>query len=285
VAISGAAYRLAAPTTHTPEPVSFGVVHIGDTVSQSLTVSNTAPNDGFSEKLDGTIGSATGSATASGSFSLLAPQSSSTALSVGISTSSVGSKSGTATIGLTSDGSGTSGLGTTTLTSQTVNVSGQVNYFADPVLTFKNGAATLTMQNSTTYTLDFGTLQQSSGSYMAAFGVQNFLHDMTFQDSLGGQFDLTLAGTFMVTGADTFSGIAPGSTLDPNVSFNSAMNTGTYTGQVLLTPSSSNASSTTSLSTITLNLQATIVPEPSTWALALAGAGLLVAVQRLRRKV
>ena len=44
----------------------------------------------------------------------------------GIDTSTGGVKSGTATISLVSDGTGTSGLGTTALPSQTVNPSAQV---------------------------------------------------------------------------------------------------------------------------------------------------------------
>ena len=73
LSISGAAYRLAAPSAHTPEPVSFGNVHVGAAATQALSITNTAANDGFSEKLDASLGGATGNATASGSFSLLGP--------------------------------------------------------------------------------------------------------------------------------------------------------------------------------------------------------------------
>src|SRR5438477_9467374 len=85
-----------------------------------------SPNDGFSEKLDGSIGSATGGVTTNGgSFSLLDPGATdSTSLEIGITTASAGDKSGTATIALASDGTGTSGLANTALTSQTVDVTG-----------------------------------------------------------------------------------------------------------------------------------------------------------------
>ena len=73
--ITGAAYRLAAPSTHTPEPVNFGIVHVGDSLQQALSITNSAASDGFSERLNASIGSPTGSATTNaGSFSGLARQ-------------------------------------------------------------------------------------------------------------------------------------------------------------------------------------------------------------------
>jgi hypothetical protein len=69
----------------------------------------------------------------------LAPQdTNSTDLHVGIDTSSSGAKSGTATLALVSDGSDTSGLGQTNLSSQTVNVSADVYRLANPVLNTAN---------------------------------------------------------------------------------------------------------------------------------------------------
>ena len=118
LSITGAAYRLAAAGAHTPEPVNFGNVHVGAAPSQALTISNIAAADGFSESLNASFGGTTGGViTNGGSFTLLAPgASNNSALAVGISTASAGSKNGTATINLTSDGTGSSGLGTTALT-------------------------------------------------------------------------------------------------------------------------------------------------------------------------
>jgi hypothetical protein len=123
----GSVFRLAQPSAHSPEPVNFGNVRVGTATNQNLTISNTAANDGFSEKLDASMGGATAGITAGGSFTLLAPQATdSTSLHVGIDTTTAGAKSGTATITLASNGQGTSGLGITPLPSQTVNVSGNV---------------------------------------------------------------------------------------------------------------------------------------------------------------
>ena len=107
------------------------VLGFGPTLLKDLT--NDVPNDGFSESLDASIGGATGNATTnSGSFSLLAAGgTNASALAVGIDTSSAGHKVGTATITLTSNGAGTSDLGTTGLGTQTVNVSGNVYRYAE----------------------------------------------------------------------------------------------------------------------------------------------------------
>jgi hypothetical protein len=59
--VNSAAFRFANPSAHTPEPVSFGNFHVGDAApSQAISLTNNVPNDGFSEALNATIGSATG---------------------------------------------------------------------------------------------------------------------------------------------------------------------------------------------------------------------------------
>jgi len=123
---AGTVYRLA--SANTIPAVAFGNVHQGATANQLLSVTNTAASDGFSEMLNASVGGATGNATASGSFaSLLAPQATnSTDLTVGLNTSTLGNVSGNATVTLSSNGNGTSGLGITALANQTVSVSGSV---------------------------------------------------------------------------------------------------------------------------------------------------------------
>ncbi|MCC6709278.1 MAG: choice-of-anchor D domain-containing protein, partial [Gammaproteobacteria bacterium] len=128
LSVSGAVFRYANPSVHTPEPVNFGNRRVGDVTNQVLSLTNDVPNDGFSERLDASIGGVTGTATSNGgSFSLLnAGATDSSSLAVGIDTASAGHKTGTATITLTSNGAGTSDLGSTALGAQTVNVSGDV---------------------------------------------------------------------------------------------------------------------------------------------------------------
>ncbi|NMC74692.1 MAG: choice-of-anchor D domain-containing protein, partial [Geobacteraceae bacterium] len=133
--ITGAAYNLAAAGPYTPAPVTLGNVRVGGTFgTQALSIANTAPTDGYSEKLNATIAPTTGPVTAVGSFSGLGAGATDTgSLVVGISdTATAGLKTGTATISLASDGAGTSGLGITALPSQIVTVSGSVFRTAAP---------------------------------------------------------------------------------------------------------------------------------------------------------
>ena len=132
---AGNVFRLASASPAAPNPVDFGNVRVGSVATQALTITNTAPNDGFSEKLNASIGGATAGITATGSFNLLAPQSTNnSALVVGLDTTTAGARAGTATITLASDGTGTSGLGVTPLSAQTVAVNGAVYRLANPSL-------------------------------------------------------------------------------------------------------------------------------------------------------
>jgi len=133
---TGSVFRLASASPVAPNPVSFGNVRVGSVAQQALTIANTAANDGFSERLNASIGGATAGVTAAGSFNGVAPQASnSSSLVVGIDTASAGVRNRTATISLASDGTGTSGLGVTPLTAQTVAVNGTVYRLANPTLT------------------------------------------------------------------------------------------------------------------------------------------------------
>ena len=118
-----------------PNPVNFGNVHVGDVLLQSLSVENSAA--GASEALDGSIGGATGAATTNGgSFTgLTEGNTDSSSLAVGLSSTTEGAESGTATVSLASDGTGIDNHGTTALTSQTVDVTGTVYALAAPVVT------------------------------------------------------------------------------------------------------------------------------------------------------
>jgi autotransporter-associated beta strand protein len=124
--VTGGVYRYANGTLSTT--LNLGNFHVGATATGALSLTNAVPADGFSESLDASIGGATGSATTNGgSISLLAAGATDSAsLVVGLNTSAAGALSGTAALTLYSDGSGTSGLGTTLLDGQMVNVHGNV---------------------------------------------------------------------------------------------------------------------------------------------------------------
>jgi hypothetical protein len=84
---------------------------------------------------------------------------------------------------------------------------------------------------------------------------------------------------------NTFSGIGPGSSLDPDVTFNPNRPNGTYSDAIFLSPTSKNSSSTSNLSLIELDLVARVapVPEPSSTLLAMVGGFGLLALLRGRR--
>ncbi len=125
--------RLAQPSVHTPEPVGFGVHHVGDVVTQAITITNTVIADVDSEALNATLSGFTGAATtvspSANGFTGLAPQATSSQLQVGLDTKSDGVKSGTATIGFQS------GSPAVDLPSQTVNVTGTVYALASATVT------------------------------------------------------------------------------------------------------------------------------------------------------
>lgn len=238
--ITGAAFRLASPSAHTPEPVNFGIIHVGDVVSQALSITNNAANDGFSERLNASIGSPTGNATTNaGSFSGLAPGSTnSTSLAVGVNTATAGAKSGTATISLTSTGVGTSGLANTALASQTVNVQAQVNNFAVANVAKLSGDGSFSMTGVDQFTLDLGTTFEGLADLSAELGVSNTAAAPA--DSLAGSFVLA-APDFNLSGFGAFTNVAAGTTHGGlNITLDTAT-PGDFAGQITVQPQSTNS--------------------------------------------
>ena len=202
-----------------------------------------------------------------------------------MNTATVGAKTGTATIALTSDGTGTSGLGTTTLTSQTVNIQGQVNFLASAKFVPVSGSGTLSQNNATTFTIDFGQVTQNTGTRNASLGAQNLQQDPTFQDTLGGTFSASTVPNFTLSGFSPFSSIASGSSLAIGVGFNTAMATGIYSDFVLLNPTSTNANGTTGVTSIRLNFIGEIIPVPEAASISLLTLGGGLMLGRRRRKL
>ena len=128
VNVSGDVYRLASAQIDNAGSFSFGNVHVGDTVSQALSITNDVVADGFSEKLNASFGSTSdGRILTSGSISLLgAGVTDTTSMVIGVNTAAAGVVNGTATVNFASDGTGTSGLGITALSSQDVSVSATI---------------------------------------------------------------------------------------------------------------------------------------------------------------
>ncbi|WP_158932493.1 choice-of-anchor D domain-containing protein [Acidisphaera sp. S103] len=241
ITVEGTLYNYATASAVSPNPVNFGIVHVGATVSEALSISNTGSAGSFTETLDGSVGSATGSVTAGGSFSGLAASATNTsALSVGVNTATAGTISGTATIKLTSDGTGIDTLGTTALTSQTVTVDAIVNNYATAVVEDLSGGGVLT-QTGTTYTLALGTIDLDTSAPEIDLGIGN---------AASGPADL-LSGGFVVSGdggvaftntLTSFSGVAAGGVASAEGISLSTSTGGVFSEQITLVATGTNSS-------------------------------------------
>ncbi|QDT73430.1 beta strand repeat-containing protein [Lacipirellula limnantheis] len=258
VTVTGAVYRLASAGAHTSTPVDFGIVHVGDVVTQSLTIANTAINDGFSERLNGSIGNpSSGITTNGGSFSGLAPGSDSAAsLTVGVDTATAGARSGTATVTLESTGEGTSGLANTALASQTVNITATVNNFAVANFVKTGGGGTLTPTGANQYTLNLGSTVQGRGGLSTQLGVLNNVPAPA--DSLAGSYSLAASG-YSLSGFSSFSELAAGMTQSGMSITLPSTTVGLIGGQIQLFPQSTNPRPfSLNLPTVTINLVGTV---------------------------
>ena len=279
VSVTGSVFRLASGGAAPAGPVNFGIVHVGDTASQTLTVTNTAANDGFSEKLNAAVTAQSGAATGTGTANQILPGSNSTALSLNMNTGTAGVKSGSITLGLTSDGTGTSGLGTSPLTSQTINISGQVNNFASAHFLLNSGPGTLT-GGGISYSLNFGTMNLNAPFRTLTLGLEN--NAAAPADSLAGSFVLT-AGNYLMSNFTAFSGVLAGGSIGSlDVGFNPDQ-LGTFNGTITLNPRSQNAGGFDGAQTpvIVGVTGSVVVPEPHVASL-LALGGMLAGLRRRR---
>ena len=189
--VTGTAGNLAQASAATPNPVVFGNVRVGAVVAPvALSIGNVAV--GPAEGLNGSIATGTSGLTASGSFSSLAAGANSTALSVGMTTGTAGSRNGTATITLASDGSFNSGV-TTPLTPQTINVTGGVYQVAQPSV----ATSTINLAN-----------QRVGGSATQALNLTNTNISVAgFQEGLNANLSGASAG---ITAVGTVTNLAAG---------------------------------------------------------------------------
>ncbi|MEO8351288.1 MAG: choice-of-anchor D domain-containing protein, partial [Chthoniobacteraceae bacterium] len=277
VNVSGNVFRLAQPAQPAGSAVNLGIIHVGETAQANVIVMNAAANDGYSEALNASFSAASGAANGSGAFSQLAPGDSSSVLAVSIEGSTAGNKTGSAFFNMVSDGTGTSGLGTTNLGSVEFMVSAQVNNFAQPIYLFDSGAATLTGSGNA-FTLDFGTVQLGAAMPQAQLSLNNGAAGPA--DSLAGTF-LANAPAFTLAGFVPFSGVAAGQSLAPLSIGLGTGQIGSFDESIALNPRSQNASGFDgALAPVTLTLRGQVVPEPSSLAFLVLAAPLLA----LRRR-
>ena len=239
--VSGNVYREATASI-APLPSDI-IVHVGDTVSDALSIANTAASDGYSENLIASVtGVSAGLVTSNLTTGDIAAGTSSSAIALGISTAAAGGVSGSVTLDLQSDGTGIDGLGALDLGQQTINVNATVDNYAIAALQKVSGAGTLSGDAANGYALDLGTVQLGASAPTISLAALN---------AATGQADL-LEGSFVIGGADpgAFSdgGFGPFSELaagQSDTGLNVALNTsqaGTFSETITFDPTGYNAS-------------------------------------------
>ena len=206
VTVTGGVYRLAQAALPGGTALDFGIVHVGEVAQRPVTVANAAASDGFSEALNGSFSGSTGQVTGSGAFTALPPGTASGAAKVTLDTTSAGPKSGTATLALVSNGAGSSGLGNTSLSSQVLTATGQVNHYAAALVTQDSGVATLT-GGGNAYTVNFGRRTLGEAPPVVTLRLTNSAAAPA--DTLAGSF-ATAAPDFTLSGFGSFSNLAAG---------------------------------------------------------------------------
>jgi hypothetical protein len=243
--VFGTVYRPAAFTVQ-PSGVS---VHVGDPGTGTLVVTNTDPNDGYSENLIATVIGTTGGVQAHGSTGDIAPQSTG---SIGLSfPTAMAGLIGTVTLDLKSDGTGIDGLGQIDLGDVTVPVFvTSTNVSAAAQIEKVSGPGTFT-QHGSVYTLDLGTIDTAPGSIN--LGVLNSA--IAPADTLGGSFSISGDPAFTNTGFGAFTGIASASAdTAPTVNF-APTAAGTYTETITLVPVDETGAGNAPLSNETLTIR------------------------------
>ena len=277
--ITGNVLNPAVATILSPQPITVATQRVGGTNTAAIAVRN----DGAppSAGLDGSFASATGAVSGSGSFTNIATGTTSSAIQVGVDTSTSGIKSGTATLNFASNLSPNPSVA---LASQTVNVTGTVTELASAAI-FKNAGLGVFAGSGNAFTLDLGSLTANSGAFTTDLGVTNLVVPSAFAELLGGSFTQGAGTGYSFTG-NSFSGLVGGTSNIGNLlSFDTTgLANGTYTKQVTFNGFSRYTGLTDfTLAPINLNITATVtgnvgpgaVPEPATWMMMLFGFGLI----------
>ena len=218
VNLSAEVYRLATAAVNTP--INLAARRVGDAAATSaLTLSNSAATDGFSEGLRGAIGAAPAGFGISGAASTaLIAAGASEARTVSLSTAVAGSFGGNVTIGLVSNGAGTSGFGDAALTDKLVALSGKVytqaaGQVSTPVIDFGIvrvgdvvSTRNITINNSAAVTALNDTLRGDLSGISGPFGGGSSVSGVAAQGS--GQIGVTLntgaAGVYAQNGSVSF---------------------------------------------------------------------------------
>ncbi len=261
ITLTGSAYNLAAPSLPS-STIDLGIVHVGDTPAVSLTLTNAAPAGSTSEALDASFNGFTGAANGAGKVSLLAAGSSSTALSVGVSTIAAGTVTGTASLSLVSDGTGIDSLPPTSLTGQTITVTGTVDNYAVPAFRQTTSLGTFSSSGSA-YTLNLGPVVAGSNVTvkLAALNAAAGIADL-----LAGSFAIAGSPAFANSGFAAFSGLGAGAADNALSVTLSTVTAGQYSETITLSGTGSNASGYSgAVAPVTLTIIGTVTAQGSSF--------------------
>ncbi|MCG2840389.1 choice-of-anchor D domain-containing protein [Sandaracinobacter sp. RS1-74] len=271
-----------AVATRTSRIVDFGVVRGGTAgFTSSTTIRNTA-SGALTDHLRTSVAVTPGHVNVLSVPGLLAAGQSGV-LRFGLDTGTAGLVNSTATLGFTSVNPVLADLA---LESQTISFFGTVTDVAVAELAKAGGAGSFAGSGSL-YTLDFGSIRAGSGPVATEIAVWNAIFATAFSETLGGGFVLDGGPGFAFAG-DAFSDLAGGDIdLGNWLSFDSSgLRAGSYESVLTFNGFSRfSGLADQALGPITLNIRATVmsVPEPASWAMLIAGFGLVGGALRRQR--
>lgn len=280
VAVSGKVYAQAVANVDTTT-IDFGIVHRGDVIAlRNVAVANDATG-ALTDVLQASLTADSAFAGSGGTLGagLAAGASDTGSLNVALDTSAAGVFNGTATVALTSHNADMADL---SLAPALIALTAQVNEFANPVFAKTGGDGAFDVAGDS-FTLDFGTVAQNSGSLTALLALTN---DITGPaDDL--RFEFSGAGTNFTLNGFGAATLAAGDSQNLSVVLDTLL-AGTFQDVFTLSLFSSNASGfDQQIASYSVTLKGTVtpavVPVPgAVWMLGSALAGL-VGVRRRRK--
>jgi hypothetical protein len=203
VTVGGKVYTPAVATLNTASNVNFGIVHVGDSVSQAISVMNSAPVTELNDVLRGEFSSASAQFSGGGTLGagLVAGATDSSSLSVGMNTAAAGNYSGSATFAMSSHDADLVDLA---LPDLSVSLSGTVNNYAKSIFTFGMGEGSFKADGNS-FVLDFGTQLLGSGALKSTLYASNGAKGLA--DLLDGDFNFLDGIDFAEDGFDPFIGL------------------------------------------------------------------------------
>jgi hypothetical protein len=241
--------------------LNFGVVHVGDSVSQAVTIANTATG-ALTDDLRAALSpfTAPGQVTSQiGVLITVAAGSSATLTTVSLPTTTAGVQTGSSDLSLYSQDSDLPDL---LLCDVPISFSGTVDNYATAAIEEMSGGGTFT-QSGSVYTLNLGTVEIGTAAPTVDLGVLNAASGLA--DLLSGSFGASGASAFTNTGLSGFSGLGAGQAdTAPSIILSTAT-AGMFTESITLNSAGSNSSGYSgTLAPETLTVTGVVLPPAPT---------------------